>query len=106
MDQNPIRLTKLFYRKSLFAEILTNNEEDLIKSLKSLKYLCASFTILGKRYHSQLYKNARRYFQLTSLDLEDATKDSIPLNSLRDTIRQQQKKLRRLLPCSKAYGML
>jgi hypothetical protein len=62
--------------------------------------------MLGKRYHSQLYKNARRYFQLTSLDLEDATEDSIPLNSLRDTIRQQQKKLRRLLPCSKAYGML
>jgi hypothetical protein len=64
--------------------------------------------MFGKRYHPQLHKYARRYFQLTSLDLEDATEDSIPLNSLRDTIRQQQKKLRRLLllPCSKAYGML
>ncbi|XP_015833636.1 jerky protein homolog-like [Tribolium castaneum] len=36
MDQNAIRLIKLFYRKSLLTHILSNNEENVVKVLKGI----------------------------------------------------------------------
>jgi hypothetical protein len=36
LDQNAIRLTKLFYRKSLLAEIMSSDEKDVIKCLKNI----------------------------------------------------------------------
>lgn len=40
MDQNPVNLTKLAYRKSLLSQIVSSDEEDLSKCLKefSLKH--------------------------------------------------------------------
>lgn len=36
LDQNAVSLTKLFYRKSLLAHILSNNEQNVSKLLKSI----------------------------------------------------------------------
>jgi hypothetical protein len=47
------------------------------------------------------------YFQLTSLDLEDATEDSIPLNILRDTIRSAAEEIEEASTMLQSiYGML
>ncbi|XP_030760813.1 jerky protein homolog-like [Sitophilus oryzae] len=51
MDQNAIRLTKLFYRKRLLAHILSSNEENVVKLLKTIKgrYVSNMLNVLSEQ---------------------------------------------------------
>jgi hypothetical protein len=92
MDQNAIRLTRLFYRKSLLSKILTNKEEDLVKCLKSLNLktaVCLLHNAWEKVPSTTVQKCWKKIFPTNNnnaLDLEDTSEDSIPLNILRDRI--------------------
>jgi hypothetical protein len=46
MDQNPVNLTKLAYRKSLLSQIVSSDEEDLSKCLKEFSLKHAFFFII------------------------------------------------------------
>jgi hypothetical protein len=93
MDQKAIRLTRLFYRKSLLSKILTNKEEDLVKCLKSLNLktaVCLLHNAWEKVPSTTVQKYWKKIFPTNNnnaLDLEDTSEDSIPLNILRDRIR-------------------
>jgi hypothetical protein len=45
MDQNPVNLTKLAYRKSLLSQIVSSDEEDLSKCLKEFSLKHAFFLL-------------------------------------------------------------
>lgn len=90
MDQNAIRLTKLFYRKSLLAEILTNNEKDLVKCLKSLNLkfaVCLLHNAWEKVPIGALEKCWKKILN-PEIDnsLEDDPEDLIPLNILKQKL--------------------
>jgi hypothetical protein len=50
MDQNIIRLTKLFYRKSLLIRILTN-EDDIASGLKKITLKDATYLLYNQGYY-------------------------------------------------------
>lgn len=90
MDHNPIRLTKLFYRKSLLAEILTNNEKDLVKCLKGLNLkmaVCLLHNAWQKIPSKTLEKSWKKILKTNNTLEEDDPEYTIPLNILRDRIR-------------------
>lgn len=93
MDQNAIRLTKLFYRKSLLAHILSNNEENVIKLLKSLNLkdaVCLLYNawekvspeVLQKCWH----KIMAHVTNNNEPDSEYDAEDLIPLSQLRSNL--------------------
>ena len=89
MDQNAIRLTKLFYRKSLLAEILTSNEENLTQSLKDLN-LKMAVCLLQKSWEkvtsSTLQKCWRNILKPDNHFEEEDPEDLIPLNIIRNNV--------------------
>lgn len=89
MDQNAIRLTKLFYRKSLLAHILSSNEENVVKLLKTINLkdaVCLLYNawenvspeVLKKCWHKIMVRVSN-----TNLDTEYDAEDLIPLSQLR-----------------------
>ncbi|KAJ8934083.1 hypothetical protein NQ314_013602 [Rhamnusium bicolor] len=91
MDQNAICLTKLFYRKSLLAEILTNGEKDLVKCLKTLNLrhaVCLLHNAWEKVPASSLEKCWKTILKpKNENDLEDDPEDLISLSVMRQKIR-------------------
>lgn len=89
MDQNAIRLTKLFYRKSLLAHILSNNEENVVKLLKSINLkdaVCLLCNAWGKVSQEVLEKCWHKIMALvanSNPDTEYDAEDLIPLSELR-----------------------
>ncbi|XP_030746168.1 jerky protein homolog-like [Sitophilus oryzae] len=89
MNQNAIRLTKLFYRKSLLAHILSSNEENVVKLLKTINLkeaVCLLYNawekvspeVLKKCWHKIMV-----HVSNTNLDTEYDAEDLIPLSQLR-----------------------
>lgn len=91
MDQNAIRLTKLFYRKSLLAEILTNNEKDLVKCLKSLniKFAVCLLHNAWEKVPASSLKKCWDKILLTRSEVadEDDPDDLIPLSDLKQKLQ-------------------
>ncbi|KAJ8946714.1 hypothetical protein NQ318_006972 [Aromia moschata] len=86
MDQNANRLTKLFYRKSLLAHILSNNEKDVVKVLKTLNLkdaVCLLYNARGKISSEVLQKCWHKILPQVTADTEYEAEDLIPLNQLR-----------------------
>jgi hypothetical protein len=91
MDQNIIRLTKLFYRKSLLIRILTN-EDDIASGLKKITLKEATYllynawekvspNIISKCWHKILHKEI-----LENPDSDYEAEDLIPLSTLRQNL--------------------
>lgn len=92
MDQNAIRLTKLFYRKSLLAHILSNNEENLVRLLKSINLkdavclLCNSWEKVSPEVLKKCWHKIMAYVADTNPDTEYDAEDLIPLSELRHNL--------------------
>jgi hypothetical protein len=99
MDQNSIRLTKLFYKKSLLAEILTSNENDLVKCLKNIilkTAVCLLHNAWEKVPSKTLEKCWKKIFKFNNgndVEDNDDLEDLIPLNILRNIIRSSAEEI-------------
>lgn len=86
MDQNAIRLTKLFYRNSLLASIVATGT-DVIEALKKLTlrdaigYLDSAWQRLEKKTIAKCWTNI-----LSSIGDEEDCDEDIPLATLRERI--------------------
>ncbi|KAH0815288.1 hypothetical protein GEV33_007503 [Tenebrio molitor] len=82
MDQNVIRLTKLYYRKSLLASIVAN-DSNITESLKSLTIKDAIVNLMGawNRLDSKMIAKCWRNILQVSENNED--EDDLPLSVLR-----------------------
>jgi len=95
MDQNAICFTKLFYRKSLLAEILTNNEKDLVKCLKQLNLkmaVCLLHNAWEKVPPTALEKCWKKIVKPLD-EYEDDPDDLLPLSVLTDRIRSSAEEI-------------
>ncbi|XP_055910863.1 jerky protein homolog-like [Eupeodes corollae] len=95
MDQNAIRVTKLYYRKSLLR--LAVGKKDVLNFLKSLtiKDAVSLFAIAWSQLKPDVIEKCWRNIlpQICMYDIETQSSDEeedTPLNLLRDKFRQQQ----------------
>lgn len=100
LDQNAIRLTKMFYRKSLLAHILSSDErEDVCELLKNITLKTAACLL-----HNAWEKVSPHVLQkcwnkllpgetANNLESDDDPDDSIPLSLLRQNILEIPKEL-------------
>lgn len=90
MDQNAIRMTKLFYRKSLLTGVLTNEEKDVVKCLKNLNLrhaVCLLHSAWEKVPASSLEKCWKKILKPNNgNDSEDDPEDLIPLSVLQQQL--------------------
>lgn len=92
LDQNAIRLTKLFYRKSLLAHILSKEEEEVITCLKNLNlkdavcFLANSWQKVSSEVIQKCWENILPTESDSNTDCD--SEDSIPLSRIRQTILQ------------------
>ncbi|XP_053962702.1 tigger transposable element-derived protein 2-like [Anastrepha ludens] len=89
MDQNVIRITKLYYRNFLLASIFNNNC-DITESMKkinlrdSVTFLDAAWSRLEKETVSKCWKNI-----LSFANLGDSDEDNIPLSILKKQLLEE-----------------
>ncbi|XP_031348006.1 jerky protein homolog-like [Photinus pyralis] len=86
MDQNAIRLTKLFYRKSLLAHILSSNENSIVTLLKTRNLkdaVCLLCNAWEKVSSEVLQKCWNKIMSDNDEDIEYDDEDLIPISELR-----------------------
>lgn len=87
MDQNVLRLTKLYYRKSLLSYIVSQTD-DLAKSLKDLtiKDAILHLTAAWEKLSSTVIAKCWRSF----FEEEFSDEDDVPLSVVRDNLRNDE----------------
>ena len=82
MDQNAIRITKLFYRKNLLTHLLSKDSDDLAGLLKTytLKDAVLNLTIAWNALKPSVIQKCWR--NIFAVDLDDE-EDNLPLSVLR-----------------------
>lgn len=89
MDQNAIRLIKLFYRKSLLAHILASNEENVVKLLKTINLkdavclLCNAWEKVSSEVLQKCWYKILAHVANNDPDTEYDADDLISLGQLR-----------------------
>jgi hypothetical protein len=102
LDQNAIRLTKLFYRKSLLAEIMSSDEKDVIKCLKNINikdavcFLYNAWQKVSAGVIKKCWKKILPYQGDNSQDEEYDSEDSMPLAELRQKLRSELEDVRNM----------
>lgn len=89
MDQNVLNLLKLYYRKNLLSGILSENDNDIVQSLKSitLKDVILNLASAWAKFEaSSISKIWNNLFKLENLDEED----EVPLSILASIIRNEE----------------
>ncbi|XP_030753966.1 jerky protein homolog-like [Sitophilus oryzae] len=90
MDQNSIRLTKLFYRKNLLWQIIGTNKDigETLKSL-SLKDAIVNLALAWKNLKPEVIEKCLHNL-LSPLANEDDDEEEIPLSVLRNRIMNEE----------------
>lgn len=100
MDQNVIRLTKLFYRRSLLALLAARPTDSVILTLKSisLKDVC---TLLNAAWQnvpsSSIEKSWKNIFTISSENDGFCSEDDLPLTIFRQRLAPSENLLRNTL---------
>lgn len=87
MDQNIIRLTKLYYRKFLLSSVLSGNPENISEALKKVTLreailnLHMAWDVLSQQTIQKCWNN------LFYTNDEDDEEDNVPLSVIRDRLR-------------------
>ncbi|XP_050300134.1 jerky protein homolog-like [Anthonomus grandis grandis] len=96
MDQNVIRLTKMHYRNSILATIISSDEQDITKRLKSVTLKDAMFILndawskIPSKTIEKCWRNIlSKTTQAVSSDTEYDSDDLMPLSVLKEKIGQQ-----------------
>lgn len=89
MDQNAIRLTKMYYRKSLLVHVLSLEENDLSKALKNINLKDAVFLLANswdKLSPTVIEKCWKKIFDsnIATSETEEDSDDDIPLSILKE----------------------
>ncbi|XP_050293901.1 jerky protein homolog-like [Anthonomus grandis grandis] len=90
MDQNAIRLTKLFYRKNLLSQIIGTNQDigDALKHI-SLKDAILNLALAWRNLRPKVIEKCWHNLLSPLADEVDDEEDNIPLSVLRSRIRNE-----------------
>lgn len=94
MDQNVIRITKLYYRSSLLSSILSVTSEDMTKFLKSLtiKDAILNLSIAWNRLEVDTIRKCwKNILNFDENDDDSDLEENIPLSVLKEKYQNREK---------------